>query len=174
MKTKEIKKKKKGANLYFLGFVIILYIIFICFNPRNTYNSLKVSRDIFVKLVPALFLVLLLMSLINYFLKPKTISKYLGKGSGIKGWFLAISTGILSHGPIYVWYPPLKELHKEGMRPGLAAVFLYNRAIKIPLLPLLIYYFGIEFTTVLLVWMVMVSLIEGKIIEIMDGLKYGT
>ncbi len=32
----------------------------------------------------------------------KTVSKYVGKGSGIKGWFLAISTGILSHGPIYV------------------------------------------------------------------------
>ena len=105
------------------------------------------------------------MGVMNYFLDPKTIKKYVGKGSGVKGWVFAISTGILSHGPIYVWYPLLKDLRNQGMRSGLIAVFLYNRAIKIPLLPLFIYYFGAVFVAVLLIYMVIASIIEGKIIE---------
>jgi len=92
----------------------------------------------------------------------------MGKESGTKGWVLAIITGILSHGPVYIWYPLLKDLREQGMRTGLVAVFLYNRAIKIPLLPVMIFYFGIEFTSILLIWMVGASVIEGKVIEIVE------
>ena len=104
---------------------------------------------------------------------PKTVSKYVGKGSGIKGWFLAISTGILSHGPIYVWYPLLKDLRDRGMRSGLIAAFLYCRAIniKIPLLPLMVYYFGVLFVVVLLPYIVIASIVEGEIIEIIGSRK---
>jgi len=109
--------------------------------------------------------------LIDYFLHPKTVAKYAGKESGIKGWFFAISAGIISHGPIYVWYPLLKELRDQGMRSGLIAAFLYSRAIKIPLLPLLVYYFGALFVVVLLPYIVIASLIEGEIIEIIERRK---
>ncbi len=108
------------------------------------------------------------MGIVNYFVNPKTVSKYVGKGSGIKGWFLAVSTGMLSHGPIYIWYPLLKDLRDQGMRSGLVAVFLYNRAIKIPLLPLMVYYFGTVFVVVLLIHMVIASVVEGKVIEMIE------
>ena len=94
--------------------------------------------------------------------------KYLGKESGVKGWLLAITMGIVSHGPIYTWYPLLKELRNHGMRTGLLAVFLYNRAVKIPLLPIMIYYFGVVFVVVLTVYMIIASVIEGKLIETID------
>lgn len=176
MKNKKEKKKreKKWPSIYFLVIVIILYIILFFLNPKNAYNSIKASLDIFVKLVPVLFLVVLLMGLLNYVLRPKTIAKYLGKESGIKGWFLACSAGILSHGSIYVWYPLLRELHKQGMRTGLVSVFLYNRAIKIPLLPVMIHYFGTEFTIVLSIWVVIASLIGGKVIEMLESLRSST
>jgi len=156
-------------GLYFLGFVILLYLFIFCFDFENAYNSLKASGEILIKLIPILVLVVFLMGLLNYFLKPKAISKYLGKSSGIRGWILAVSAGIISHGPIYAWYPLLKELRKQGMRQGLAAVFLYNRAIKIPLLPMMTFYFGAAFTVLLLVFTVIASLIEGKIIEMLEG-----
>lgn len=140
MKNKEIKKERnrKWSGLYFLGLVIVLYII-----------------------------LFFLMGLLNYFLKPKTISRYMGKESGIKGWFFAVFAGILSHGPVYVWYPLLKDLRKHGMRTGLVAVFLYNRAMKIPLLPVMIFYFGIDFTIILSISVVIASIIEGKAIELL-------
>jgi uncharacterized membrane protein YraQ (UPF0718 family) len=108
------------------------------------------------------------MGAVNYFLKPKSVSKYLGIESGYKGWFIAICMGILSHGPIYVWYPLLKDLRNHGMRTGLVAVFLFNRAIKIPLLPVMIFYFGLGFVIILSIYMMIASIVEGKLIEILD------
>ncbi len=171
MKDNIRKEKEKGRwiSLYFLGLVIILYLFIFFFNFENAYNALKASGDILVKLIPVLFLVVFLMGFLNYFLKPKAISKYLGKGSGARGWVLSVLAGIISHGPIYAWYPLLKELRKQGMRQGLAAVFLYNRAIKIPLLPVMIFYFGAAFAVILLTFTIIASLIEGKIIEMLES-----
>jgi hypothetical protein len=54
------------------------------------------------------------------------------------------------------------------MRTSLVAAFLYNRAIKIPLLPLMIYYFGVIYVVVLLIFMIIASIVEGKIIELIE------
>ena len=53
------------------------------------------------------------------------------------------------------------------------AAFLYSRAIKIPLLPLTVYYFGVLFVVVLLPYIVIASLVEGEIIEIIERRKRG-
>ncbi|HEC95326.1 MAG TPA: permease [Thermoplasmatales archaeon] len=170
MKTEGTRQWNKTLyyGLCFLGFVLILYIILFFFNTEKTYGSLQVSLNIIVQILPILFLVIFLIGVSNYFLKPKTVLKYLGKESGVKGWLLAITMGIVSHGPIYTWYPLLKELRNHGMRTGLLAVFLYNRAVKIPLLPIMIYYFGVVFVVVLTVYMIIASVIEGKLIETID------
>jgi len=171
--TPRHSRTKTQANnrygLYFLGFVVILYCALCLLHPERTYSSLKISWDIFVSVIPVLFIVVLFMGLLNYFLKPKTIRKHLGKESGIRGWLLAIFVGILSHGPIYVWYPLLRDLRNRGMKTGLVATFLYNRAIKIPLLPIMIFYFGVEFVVVLMAYMVVASIVQGKIIEMVEG-----
>jgi hypothetical protein len=54
------------------------------------------------------------------------------------------------------------------MRSGLVAAFLYNRAIKIPLLPVMGYYFGIRFVGILLIWMILAAVVEGKMIELVE------
>ncbi len=164
--------KKRSKNLYygfsFLSIVIILYLVLSFFNSEKIYRSLHVSLNIIIQILPILVLIIFLIGIINYFLKPKTVSKCLGIESGVRGWYLAITMGILSHGPIYVWYPLLKDLRDRGMRSGLVAVFLYNRAIKIPLLPVMIYYFGLGFVILLSIYMIIASVIEGKILEIID------
>jgi uncharacterized membrane protein YraQ (UPF0718 family) len=173
MKNKKKKNRTWGSPI-FLGSVAVLYLILFFISPDRTIISLKTSGNIFIKLIPVLLLVILFMGLLDFFLKPKSISKHLGKESGFKGWAIALAAGILSHGPIYAWYPLLKELQKQGMRIGLMVVFLYNRAIKIPLLPVLIAFFGIKFTLVLLIWTIMASLIEAKVMEMLEGTLFYT
>jgi uncharacterized membrane protein YraQ (UPF0718 family) len=168
MNDKQTGKPQTRYRVYFLAAVILLYLVLFPFAPEGVQKSLWASGSLLIKIIPVFLLVILAMAVIQYFLTPKTVSKYVGQGSGIKGWLLAICTGILSHGPIYAWYPVLKELRQHGMRSGLAAAFLYNRAIKIPLLPLMVYYFGIQFVVILLVWMILASVVEGKIIEIIE------
>lgn len=162
-------KTKNYYGLYFLGLIVVLYCTLYLFYPGKTYSSLKLSWTIAISIVPILFIVVLFMGLLNYFLKSKTIGKHLGKESGIRGWLLAISAGILSHGPVYVWYPLLKDLRDKGMKAGLAATFLYNRAIKIPLLPVMIFYFGIKFVVVLMAYMIVASIVQGKIVDMVEG-----
>ena len=167
--TKNNKRKRNKEITYigmiFLSIVIILYILLSFFMPELILQSFKISVNLFLKLIPIFLLIIVLMGVMNYYVNSKTISKYIGKESGTLGWVLAITGGILSHGSIYAWYPFLKELRDQGMKSGLIAVFLYNRAVKIPLLPLMVYYFGYSFVIVLLVFTILASIIEGLLIE---------
>ncbi len=156
---------KSNTGWYFLLGVILIYIITWFISSKKVYSAMIFFKNILLKIIPILILIFVLMALTNYFIKPKTLIKYLGKNSGIKGWFIAIISGILSSGPIYMWYPLLNDLQKRGMKTGLIATFLYNRAIKIPLLPLLIAYFGILYSLVLMIVMIIISVIQGLTTE---------
>jgi len=153
--NKNNKKRQQNKNLIygfsFLGSVFIIYLLLSIFDLENVYKSLQASLDIIIQILPILILVILMMLFVNLLLKPKTVSKLLGGESGL-----------------YVWYPLLKNLKDSGMKSGLVAVFLYNRAVKIPLLPVMIYYFGIGFALILTFYMIIASLLEGKIIEITE------
>ena len=105
------------------------------------------------------------MSLVNYYVSPRKIMKYLGEESGVKGWLLAIGGGIISHGPVYIWYPLMADLKSKGMRLELIATFIYNRAIKVPLLPFMITYFSWQFVVILTAVMIVASIVQGLIVE---------
>ena len=64
-----------------------------------------------------------------------------------------------------MWYPFLADLKQKGMQPGLIACFLYNRAIKIPLLPAILIYFPLNFVLLLAGLMVLASLIQGIVLN---------
>jgi uncharacterized membrane protein YraQ (UPF0718 family) len=162
-------KKEKPYGIYFLCFIIVLYLLLFVLAPVNVQKALQASWHMLVQIFPALIVIILFMALMNYLVNPKSVSKYVGKGSGIKGWVLAVCTGVLSHGPIYVWYPLLRDLRSQGMRSGLIAVFLYNRAIKIPLLPLMVHYFGMPFVVILTTSMIIGSIAGGQIVEMIEG-----
>jgi uncharacterized membrane protein YraQ (UPF0718 family) len=51
------------------------------------------------------------------------------------------------------------------MREALIATFLYNRAVKIPLLPMMIYYFGFKLVAVLTVYTIIFSVLNGYVVE---------
>lgn len=163
-----VNNKKKPASrgsLYFLSAVGGLYVVLSLFDLSTTMNSLNSAVKLFLRILPVLALVIFFMAVMRYFIKPKMVSKYVGRGAGIKGWLLAIVTGLLSHGPIYVWYPLLKELKEQGMSNGLVAVFLYNRAVKIPLLPMMVACFGLKIVVILLLYMFAASLIQGAVVN---------
>ena len=55
------------------------------------------------------------------------------------------------------------------MRTGLMSVFLYNRAIKLPLLPLLIHYFGLIYTLILFGYLILFSWPAGLLLELLPS-----
>jgi len=171
MKIKE-KIKNISGPWKFLIFVILIYILILIFNPSAFFNTLNFSKKIFLEIIPVFIFVFILMALSNYFITPKFIIKHL-KEKGIKKWFFVIVGGILSSGPIYMWYPLLGDLKKKGLSNGLIACFLYNRAIKIPLLPIAITYFSLKYIIVLFIVMIVFSVIQGILInKLMEGERF--
>lgn len=120
---------------------------------------------------PVLLIVLFLITLINSFIKPKTIARQLRKESGLKGWIFALAGGILSHGSSYIWYPMLNALRNHGARSGLIVAFFYARAIKLPWLPVMVSYFGIAFTLVLTFYILLGAWIHGLIADKIESGK---
>ena len=97
------------------------------------------------------------------FVRPQQILRYLGSDAGLRGYLVAAGAGIVSAGPIYLWYPMLADLSGKGMRRAYIATFLYARAIKIPLIPLMVYYFGVLFTVMFTLYLFVVSIPVGAI-----------
>ncbi len=162
----DIKNKLKqiSGQGYFLISVILIYLILFIFKLEIFNSSLIFFNQIILKVIPIFILVFILMSLSNYFITPKFVIKHL-KEKGIKKWFYVIAGGILSSGPIYMWYPLLADLKNRGLSYGLISCFLYNRAIKIPLIPLAIIYFNWQYILILSLTMIFISIIQGILLN---------
>ncbi|MFW5865862.1 MAG: permease [Nanoarchaeota archaeon] len=134
-------------------------------NTTIARDSIMTSADIIISLLPIFLLVIVLMALSIRYVDVKRIGSLLGSSSGMKGKLISIIGGIISTGAIYMWYPLLADLKHKGASHENIAIFLYNRAVKLPLLPLMIGYFGIVFSITLLITIIIFSLIQGNIIR---------
>ena len=162
---KRVKKKKKGLGGWFFFAGVALVYVFLALLKFNSFlKSSEFAFKIFLKIIPVFAFIWVLMALIDRYLNTDFIIKHFPRGS-LREWLFAIVTGILSGGPIYLWYPLLSDLRKKGFGNGMIACFLYNRAIKIYLLPLAIYYFSLEYVLVLMGVMILASVAQGVAIE---------
>ena len=171
----KISAKKRPAlrRLIFPGSVLVIYGILFLFSPAKASVAFKSSMGILLNLMVPLCLVFALMVLLNLFLKPAHIARFLGQGAGIRGIIFSATAGIISMGPIYAWYPLLKELRKKGATNSLITVFLGNRAVKPFLLPIMISYFGWEYVLLLTLFTITGSVAAGYFIGafVKDGYK---
>lgn len=168
------KRKQTGhGGWWFLVLVLCGYGLYGLLDPGLTTKAVALFAAIFYQVLPILGLVFVLLFIANLLLKPNRIRRYLGRESGIKGWIAALVGGVLSVGSVYAWYPVLGELQEKGMRRALIAAFLYSRAVKLPLLPLMIHYFGVTYSLVLSCYLIVFSIINGLLVERLTGHRSG-
>ncbi len=153
--------------LLFPALVLVAYGIILAIMPEKASIALKSSGNILLTMLLPLSLVFILMLVTNLFLKPAQIVKFLGRGAGIKGIILSATAGIISVGPIYAWYPLLKDLREKGAANSFLAIFLGNRAVKPFLLPIMISYFGWIYVLVLTLFTVLGSIIVGYLVGVL-------
>lgn len=159
------QKKSGHGGWLFLALTLLAYMLLSLIDQEAATKSLTFFTHVMTQVFPMLGLVFLLLFIANLLLEPKWIKRYLGRGSGIKGWMAAIIGGILSLGAIYAWCAMLSELKQKGMRTALIATFLYSRAVKLPLLPLMIHYFGMAYTLILCLYLIIFSILNGILVE---------
>jgi uncharacterized membrane protein YraQ (UPF0718 family) len=153
--------------ILFPGSVVLLYGLMLIIMPEKASVALRNSGHVFLRLCIPLCMVFIIMLVLNIYLKPAAIVRFIGKGSGIKGKFISALAGIISVGPIYAWYPLLKDLKEEGAANDLIAIFLGNRAIKPFLLPVMISCFGWTYVLILTVFTIIGSLAVGQFMRIL-------
>ena len=149
-----IKKKTPWSRVVFFGLIIVTYLLVFLLFPEKAGLCLASSMKIFKAIVLPICIVFCLMTILNHFIKPSYVVRLLGRQSGVGGGLLSAGAGIISFGPIYAWYPLLKELKGKGAGDRNIALFLGNRAIKPFFLPLMISYFGWVYVLLLTFFMV--------------------
>jgi len=156
----------KGRRLlkrvgFFPAFVLALYGIGGIVSPDKTVVALRTSANVLRTMSLPLVLVFAVMLLLNRFVRPARITGLLGRSAGWKAILMATGAGILSVGPVFAWYPLMRKLKQEGADQAPIAVFLYNRAVKLPILPVMVKYFGWAYVGILTLLTVLGSLVLG-------------
>jgi len=160
--------KIKFKGMKFLIIVLIAYVVLLLADMPHAISALQKGGSILLSLLPLFLLIIILTALINYFLKPKQIIKHFGKDSGAKGIFYALIGGIISHGPMYAWYGMLQDMRSHGLKDGLIATFMYARAVKLPLLPFMVDLFGLLFTIIMTLYILIAAVLQGKVVDALE------
>lgn len=165
--------RRIGARWIFLAAVVVGYLVLFIVRPDLAREALSVTGGLVLKVLPVLGIVYGIMLVTDLFIETNQIVRLLGRKSGPLGWILVIAAGILSAGPIYMWYPLLSDFKDRGMRDALIATFLYNRAVKLPLLPMMVAVLGLEMTAIVTGYMVVFSVANGYIVELVTRRSTG-
>ncbi len=170
-KNRKPGKKPSRAGWWFLGVALVLEVVLAIAVPEAAAKARHASWHLIKSILPLLGLVFVLIFLSNLLLQDRWIRRFVGRSSGVRGYAVAALAGIISAGPIYVWYPLLQDMRGKGMKNALIAVFLYNRAVKLQWLPVLVGYFGLRYALVLTFWMIIMGFVQGLVFELVpdDG-----
>lgn len=163
----KLRQKRIATTIKFLLVVAGIYAVVSFFDRQLAIQATIDTGKTLIKIIPILVLVFGVLYGINRFLDISKLQKHVGSESGIRGWLYAIIAGIIISGPPYVLYPLFGDLQKKGMRNALLAATLYNRNVKIPFVPVMIYYFGTAFTIIVSVYIVVFSIANGLLVELL-------
>lgn len=156
------------AGWLFLLAVAAVYALVALFDTAAVSRALVHFAGVMQQVLPALVGVFVLLLILNLLVSPQWVRRNLGRRSGLRAWVITLAGGVLAAGPVYPWYALLQDLRAKGMRHALAAVFLYSRAVKLPLLPFMVHYFGIAFTVVLCSYLVLFAVVNGLLMRRFD------
>ena len=78
----------------------------------------------FLRLLPTLLSMLVLVSMVLYLIPEEKLAKYMGDGSGIAGWTTAALFGSVALIPGFIAYPLCGILIKSGVAYSIIAVFI--------------------------------------------------
>jgi len=140
-------RRKFRSWLFPLG-VVAVYLAIYPIAPDRAVHALMDSGHVLRQMALPLSLAFVMMVILNWYISPAQVTRYLGSRAGIKGVFLSSVAGIVSMGPVMAWLPFLAAIREKGASDFHLANFLTSRAVKPVLLPVMIGYFGWRFSLV--------------------------
>jgi hypothetical protein len=166
-------KDKFWWNYLFLFTVLIIYFITGLFDFSYFLSVWKDVYNIFVKqILIVLFIVFIFMFVLNILLQKEKIKNLIKNSSTTTKYIFSLLGWIFSTGPVYMWYPFLKKLKDHWLHSGHIATFIYARAVKIPFLAAMIFYFGLKYTVIFNLVLIFLALIIWIIINLLVWKAY--
>lgn len=105
-------------------FTAICLIASLIANRQKTWMGIKKGVSMFIKLLPVLLLMLALISVVLFLIPNEILVKYMGEGSGVKGWIMAALLGSVALIPGFIAYPLCGILIDNGVAYSVIAVFI--------------------------------------------------
>jgi uncharacterized membrane protein YraQ (UPF0718 family) len=125
----------------------ILVVISFIANREKTLKGLKRGAIRFLKILPTLLTVIILVSIAMFFIPEEMILKNLGDEAGIAGYAGAAIVGSISLIPGLISYPLAGMLLESGVGYGVLALFITTlKMVGIMTIPLEARYFGMKVT----------------------------
>lgn len=161
-------KDKIWANWLFFILVAFWFLISSVFQPDTFLDILRLFISTIYHILPILWIIYLIIFLFGLVWSNKKFSHFLEHWNYGKKLLLSVLVGIISSWPIYLRYGFLKKLHSAGLSLGHITAFSYARAIKIPLFPMMIVYFGLKFTLIFSGVLFVLSFVQAFIIDFLN------
>ncbi|MDI6894553.1 MAG: permease [Bacillota bacterium] len=126
------------------------------------WNALAISWLIILS-------VFVYIGLLQAWVKPAAMARWLGRSSGAKGFALASTLGIFLGGSLVTVFPLLAALRQKGARVGVLAALVTAWGGKAPLLPLEGRFLGWQFALVRMVMVMLMAALVGVGVERLVG-----
>lgn len=128
-----------------LTITAICLIISLIADKNKTWKGVVKGMKMFLNLLPVILSVIIMISVVLFFLPNETIVKYLGKDAGFMGYIIAAIMGSIALIPGFIAYPLAGILVKNGVSYPIIGVFITTlMMVGILTLPLEIKYFGVR------------------------------
>jgi len=127
----------------------ISLILSVIFDVKKTISAIKSGLLLFVKILPTILSVIIIISIVLYFTPQELLLKYFGKDTGIWGYFMAAIIGSVSLIPGFIAYPIAGLLIKNGVSYSIIAIFITTlMMVGILTIPIERKYFGLKITLI--------------------------
>ena len=160
-----MKKLVKNDAFQFLSLGTLVILVVYGLNASKGRIVVQTVYLTFFDVLDIIVAVSIFIGLFQVWVKPATIVKWLGKGSGVRGFILVCTFPIFMGGSLFTIFPLLKTLREKGARAGALASFITAWGGKAPLLPLETQFLGWPFALLRLSLVVLFAFIMGVLMD---------
>lgn len=160
-----MKKLLKNDAFQFLSLSVGITLLVYAVEAAKGRIVVETVYATFFDVLDIIVAVSVFIGLFQVWIKPATIVKWLGRGSGVKGFILVCTFPILMGGSLFTIFPLLKVLREKGASSGAIASFITAWGGKAPLLPLEIKFLGWPFALLRLGCVVVFAVAMGVLME---------
>ncbi|RJR46427.1 MAG: hypothetical protein C4576_10860 [Desulfobacteraceae bacterium] len=160
-----MKKLLRNDAFQYLSLSVLLTLGIYAIDAAKGLIVAETVYVTFLQVLDIIIAVSIFIGLFQVWVKPPTIVKWLGKGSGWKGFALVCTFPILMGGSLFTVFPLLKTLRDKGARQGAIASFITAWGGKAPLLPLETKFLGWPFALVRLAFVVLFAFLMGLLMD---------